>query len=246
MLNWLKVASHLMMALHQLLEMAQGFYQVPKKIKGAMEEGVQPSAASWAFDCHCHEPKAFCQTWSFRLSGVPQNAACLLSSVKLPSLTIFVQSVKAVRGHLWRMMSRYSWFWLRQDSLQQCDHVGSHTLDCLRGPAMPSNALRELWRELVIGFDWLGFCTDFNLRVVTVREQTQTLCNMYLKSEEHLQLHEKEIVLQASHAEVVHTTSVVGGLPAESSSFGQPPLQLQPPRDDQATRKGHGAHGNAS
>ncbi|DBA72284.1 TPA: hypothetical protein ACH3X2_010531 [Trebouxia sp. C0005] len=63
---------------------------------------------------------------------------------------------------------------------------------------------------------------------------------MYLKCEKHVQLHEKEIVSQASHAEVVHTTSVIGGLPAEASSFCQPPLQLQPPRADQATRKGHG------
>lgn len=66
---------------------------------------------------------------------------------------------------------------------------------------------------------------------------------MYLKCEEHLQLHEKEIVSQASHAEVVHTTSVIVGLPAEASSFCQPPLQLQPPRDDQATRRGHGKGG---
>ncbi|DBB01725.1 TPA: hypothetical protein ACH3X1_000350 [Trebouxia sp. C0004] len=88
--------------------------------------------------------------------------------------------------------------------------------------------------------DWLGFCRDFNLRVVTVWEQTKTLCNLYLKSEEHLQLHEKEIVSQASQAEVVHTTSAIGGLPAESSSYCQKPLQLQPPRDNQATRKGHG------
>ncbi|KAA6428326.1 MAG: hypothetical protein FRX49_01922 [Trebouxia sp. A1-2] len=86
--------------------------------------------------------------------------------------------------------------------------------------------------------DRLGFCRDFKLRVVTIWRQTQTLCNTYLKCEEHLQLHEKEIVSQASHAEVVHTTSVTGGLPAEQPSFCQPPLQLQPPRDDPATRKG--------
>ena len=91
--------------------------------------------------------------------------------------------------------------------------------------------------------DRLGFCRDFKLRVVTIWRQTQTLCNTYLKCEEHLQLHEKEIVSQASHAEVVHTTSVIGGLPAEASSFCQPPLQLQPPRVDQATRKGHGKGG---
>ncbi|DBA78924.1 TPA: hypothetical protein ACH3X1_008801 [Trebouxia sp. C0004] len=59
-------------------------------------------------------------------------------------------------------------------------------------------------------------------------------------SEEHLQLHEQEIVSQARQAEVVHTTSAMGGLPAESSSHCQQPLQLQPPRDNQATRKGHG------
>lgn len=53
--------------------------------------------------------------------------------------------------------------------------------------------------------DWLGFYRDTNLRVVTVLEQTQTLCNMYLKCEEHLQLHGKEIVSQASHAVVGYT-----------------------------------------
>ena len=84
---------------------------------------------------------------------------------------------------------------------------------------------------------------EINLRVVTVWEQTQTLCNMYLKCEEHLQLHEKEIVSQASQPEVVRTISVIGGLPAETSSFCQLPLQLQPPRDDQATRKSHGKGG---
>ena len=67
--------------------------------------------------------------------------------------------------------------------------------------------------------------------------------NIYLKCEEHLRLHGQEIVSQASHAELVHTTSVIGGLPAETSSFCQPPLQLQPPRDDQATRRGHGKGG---
>ncbi|DBA76065.1 TPA: hypothetical protein ACH3X1_009811 [Trebouxia sp. C0004] len=45
---------------------------------------------------------------------------------------------------------------------------------------------------------------------------------------------------EASQAEVVHTTSAIGGLPAESSSYCQQPLQLQPPSDNQATRKGHG------
>lgn len=43
--------------------------------------------------------------------------------------------------------------------------------------------------------------------MVTVWEQTKTLCNTYLKSEEHLQLREKEIVSQASQADVVHATS---------------------------------------
>ncbi|DBB17686.1 hypothetical protein WJX82_003629 [Trebouxia sp. C0006] len=33
------------------------------------------------------------------------------------------------------------------------------------------------------------------------REQTKTLCNVCLKPKEHLQLHSKEIVLQASQAE---------------------------------------------
>ena len=36
-----------------------------------------------------------------------------------------------------------------------------------------------------------------------------TLCNMCLKSEEHLQLHKKGIVLQVSQAVVMHTTSTV-------------------------------------
>jgi len=43
--------------------------------------------------------------------------------------------------------------------------------------------------------------------VLVVLQQTKTLCNMYLESEEHLQLQNKEIVLQASQAEVIHTTS---------------------------------------
>ncbi len=55
--------------------------------------------------------------------------------------------------------------------------------------------------------DWLGFCTYLNVRMLVVWQQTKTLCNMCLKSEEHLQL--KEIVLQASQAEVMHTTSTV-------------------------------------
>lgn len=88
--------------------------------------------------------------------------------------------------------------------------------------------------------DWLGFCRDFNLRVVTVWKQTKTLCNLYLKHEEHLQLHEKHIVSQASQAEAAHATSAIGGLPAEASSYCQQPLQLQPPTDDQGSRRGSG------
>lgn len=50
--------------------------------------------------------------------------------------------------------------------------------------------------------DWLGFCRDFSLAVVNVWDHKKTLCNLYLKQEEHLKLHEKQIVLQASQAEV--------------------------------------------
>ncbi len=87
---------------------------------------------------------------------------------------------------------------------------------------------------------WLGFCTDLNHRVVTVWQQTKTLCNMYLESEEHLQLHNKEIVLQASQAEVIYTNFTICGLPAETSSYCRQPLQLQPPRNEQGTRRGRG------
>ena len=77
--------------------------------------------------------------------------------------------------------------------------------------------------------DRFGFCRDYNLRVVTTWEQTHTLCNSYMKSEKHLQLHEKHIVMQASQAEVSHTTSAINGLPAAVSSVCQATAQLQPP-----------------
>lgn len=57
--------------------------------------------------------------------------------------------------------------------------------------------------------DWLNFCTELNLRVLIVWQQAKTLCNIYVKSAEHMQLHNKEIVLQASQAEVMHTTCTI-------------------------------------
>ena len=91
--------------------------------------------------------------------------------------------------------------------------------------------------------DWLGFCRDFNLRVVTTWEQTHTLCNLYVKSERHLQLHEKHIVMQAIQAELSHTTSAINGLPAAVSAVCSATLQLQPPRDDQGLTRGTGKGG---
>ena len=91
--------------------------------------------------------------------------------------------------------------------------------------------------------DWLGFCRDFNIRVVTVWEQTKTLCDLYLKDEELLKQHEKWIVSQASQAEVAHATSAIHGLPAEASALCRTSLQLQPPRDGQLIGGGSGLGG---
>ncbi len=66
----------------------------------------------------------------------------------------------------------------------------------------------------------------------------KTLCNMCLKSVEHLQLHNKELVV-ANQAEVIHTTYKCG-LPAEASSYCQQPVQVQSPRNEQGTRRGRG------
>lgn len=62
--------------------------------------------------------------------------------------------------------------------------------------------------------DWLGLTREFNLSVAKSWKQTHELAGLFLKHESHLKQYEKQLVMQASLAEVAHTSSAISGLQA--------------------------------
>ena len=68
------------------------------------------------------------------------------------------------------------------------------------------------------------------------------ISDVYLKDQTHLQEHQKQIVLQASQAEVNTTTSAITGLPASASSLCREPLQLRQPGSSDAPAGAHREH----
>ena len=90
--------------------------------------------------------------------------------------------------------------------------------------------------------DWLAFARKFNIRVCRLWEDSQSISDLFLKEEKHLQGFHKCIVLQASQAELAATTSAITGLPASASSLGREPLRLRQPGATDAPRSGFKSH----
>ena len=68
------------------------------------------------------------------------------------------------------------------------------------------------------------------------------ISDLNLKDQTHLQEHQKQIVLQASQAEVNTTTSAITGLPASASSLCREPLRLRQPGSSDAPAGAHREH----
>ena len=90
--------------------------------------------------------------------------------------------------------------------------------------------------------DSLAFTREFNIRVCRIWEGTKMISDVYLKDQKHLQEHQKQIVLQASQAEVNTTTSAITGLPASASSLCREPLWLRQPASSDAPAGAHRMH----
>ena len=62
--------------------------------------------------------------------------------------------------------------------------------------------------------EWLGLTREFNLAVSRSWQQTHELADTFLKHESHLKQCEKQLVMQASLAEVAQTSSAISCLQA--------------------------------
>ena len=91
--------------------------------------------------------------------------------------------------------------------------------------------------------DWQDMTREFNLAVSRNWRQTKKLADMFLKHETHLQKYEKQLVMQASLAEVALTSSVISGLqanPGPSHGAAQAQVHGVPSAPAQGLQLGQG------
>ena len=88
--------------------------------------------------------------------------------------------------------------------------------------------------------DWLGLTREFNLAVTRSWKQTHELADLFLKHESHPKQYEKQLVMQASLAEVAQTISGLQANPGPSHGAAQAQVHGMPSAPAQGLQLGQG------